>query len=131
MVVGPDASRRPPEEPVVRLFSYGTLRQSAVQMAVFGHALESRPDALPGYELALVKITDPEVIRLSGSDAHPILRRAHDPSSRVEGDALLVTSADVVAADAYEVADYTRVIVRLESGERAYAYLATSDVDGA
>ena len=62
------------------LFSYGTLRQRDVQIATFGHELDGRPDAIVGYELDWVTITDAHVIAASGSDRHPILR----PTTRAD-----------------------------------------------
>ncbi|MFI0741396.1 hypothetical protein ACH4PU_25450 [Streptomyces sp. NPDC021100] len=67
------------EQPTVRLFSYGTPRQAEVQRSLFGRELTGVPDALPGYRLATVEITDPHVVVLSGSAHHPILRPAGDP----------------------------------------------------
>src|SRR5262249_2435417 len=50
------------------LFSYGTLRQPEVQRATFGREIDGSPDAIVGYELDHVTITDPHVIATSGSD---------------------------------------------------------------
>ncbi len=50
------------------LFSYGTLRQREVQLATFGRELEGYVDAVIGYELHHLTITDPQVIATSGSD---------------------------------------------------------------
>lgn len=55
------------------LFSYGTLRDPAVQRANFGRVLAGREDRLPGYAQRLVGITDPEVVRVSGQTHHPIV----------------------------------------------------------
>jgi hypothetical protein len=104
------------------LFSYGTLRDPAVQAALFGRQLQAIDDALVGFCVDQVRITDVKVIRTSGSDVHPILRRGA-VSDRVAGAALRVTPADLAAADRYEVADYRRVPVVLASGRPAYAYL--------
>jgi hypothetical protein len=48
------------------LFSYGTLRDPAVQRANFGREPAGREDRLPGYAQRLVEIGDPEVVRVSG-----------------------------------------------------------------
>ena len=48
-----------------RLFSYGTLQQEAVQLANFGRILQGSPDAVTGYRLASVKISDPDVVTVS------------------------------------------------------------------
>ena len=115
------------DEPIAYLFSYGTLRQREVQVSVFGRELEMAPDALPGFELGMVRILDPKVIATSGSDEHPILRRSGDPEARIDGAALAVSPADLVSADAYEVDDYRRVAVELASGRRAYVYVARDE----
>jgi gamma-glutamylcyclotransferase (GGCT)/AIG2-like uncharacterized protein YtfP len=111
----------------ILLFSYGTLRQEAVQLATFGRRLEGREDALPGYRLSPVRITDPHVIAVSGADTHTIARPSGDPEDRVQGMVYEITAEELEAADRYEVGDYERVRVRLESGAEAYLYVAGSD----
>jgi len=108
-----------------RLFSYGTLRQANVQTELFGGPVPTIDDALPGWRLDWVQITDPAVIATSDSDRHPILR----PGPSVLGDAvtgafLELDDAQLARADAYEVADYVRVQVTLASGLRAWVYVA-------
>lgn len=44
------------------------------------------------------------------------------PCDLVPGQVLRLTAADLTAADAYEVDDYTRVKVRLASGTDAWVY---------
>ena len=106
-----------------RLFSYGTLRQSEVQQALFGRAVPTTPDALPGFRLEWVRITDPSVVATSGSDRHPIIRRGA-PRDSVPGACLELSDAELAAADAYEVDDYARASVVLASGVEAWVYLA-------
>jgi gamma-glutamylcyclotransferase (GGCT)/AIG2-like uncharacterized protein YtfP len=105
------------------LFSYGTLQQREVQLERFGRELRGATDGLPGYRTTLIKITDPEVIRASGTDRHPLVVPSADPGDVVEGSVLALTSAELAAADDYEVDDYVRVEVTLTSGTRAWAYL--------
>lgn len=107
----------------VSLFSYGTLQQAEVQIASFGRLLEGADDALPGYRQAMVEITDPEVIRKSGKAFHPIVMRSDSPNDEVQGKVFEITLAELAAADAYEVSDYTRVFVRLKSGLDAWVYV--------
>jgi gamma-glutamylcyclotransferase (GGCT)/AIG2-like uncharacterized protein YtfP len=104
------------------LFSYGTLRQPEVQLATFGRELEGRPDAIVGYDLDYVTITDPHVIATSGSDRHPILKPG-TPAAAVEGTVFVVSDAELEAADAYEVDDYVRIAVPLRSGQTAWVYV--------
>ena len=106
-----------------RLFSYGTLQLREVQLAQFGRILQGRPDALPGYQLTMIAITDPEVIATSGTDRHPLVAPSGNPGDRVEGVVFAMTEAELAAADAYEVDDYARVQVTLGSGTTAWVYL--------
>jgi SAM-dependent methyltransferase len=112
---------RKPE--TVVLFSYGTLRQPEVQRATFGRLLEGTPDSITGYELATLTITDPAVVATSGSDQHPVLRRSSRPGAAVPGTAFRISADELLAADGYEVDDYTRVRVTLESGGTAWVYV--------
>ncbi len=105
------------------LFSYGTLRELQVQMALFGRALEGRADVLPGYALSPLEITDPDVIVTSGSAWHTIARQTGNPVDTVAGTLFSITPAELAAADAYEVKDCQRVSVRLGSGIEAFVYV--------
>ena len=109
-----------------RLFSYGTLRQPEVQLALFGRPVPTVDDALPGFRLEWLAITDPAVIATSGSDRHPILRRG-TPADSVSGAYLELDDTDLAAADDYEVDDYRRVGVTLASGVSAEVYIAADD----
>jgi hypothetical protein len=108
----------------VRLFSYGTLQQPALQKALFGRELTGRPDRLPGYRQTMLAITDPDVIAASGSAEHPIARWTGAADDHIDGTALDLTDEELAAADAYEVDDYTRALVRLASGDPAWVYAA-------
>lgn len=105
------------------LFSYGTLRDPAVQKANFGRELSGREDRIVGFRLDQVEITDPHVLAVSGQTHHPILRATGDPADGVNGTALEVTDADLLRADDYEVDDYHRVQAALASGESAWVYI--------
>ena len=107
----------------MHLFSYGTLQLPAVQVAIFGRALPGAPDAIVGYLRRELRISDPAVIATSGADVHPILVPSDDPAAEVPGTVFRLTPQELAAADAYEVADYTRVEVPLRSGLRAWVYV--------
>ncbi|MGB3303028.1 gamma-glutamylcyclotransferase family protein [Gordonia sp. (in: high G+C Gram-positive bacteria)] len=111
------------------LFSYGTLMDPAVQDGVFGRPMPTTPDALPGFRIDKLTITDPEVIALSGIKTHLILRPDPDALA-VPGARLQLDDAGLAAADDYEVDDYRRVEVTLASGLRAWVYLAADDAIG-
>ncbi|MBN8938971.1 MAG: gamma-glutamylcyclotransferase [Rhizobiales bacterium] len=110
-------------ERTVRLFSYGTLQQEGVQLSSFGRLLTGADDAMPGYRQSMIEITDPDVIAKSGTNFHPIVMASDDPQDAVAGKVFEISEAELAAADAYEVADYKRVAVRLKSGVEAWVYI--------
>jgi hypothetical protein len=107
----------------VPLFSYGTLQLPQVQLGNYGRLLEGSADALCGYRLVSLSISDPEVIRLSGKSVHRIARATGDPSDRIEGKLFQLAEAELAATDSYEVDAYMRVEARLESGRMAFVYV--------
>jgi gamma-glutamylcyclotransferase (GGCT)/AIG2-like uncharacterized protein YtfP len=107
----------------VRLFAYGTLQQREVQLATYGRELAGTADALTGYQLEPLHITDPQVVRLSGKAVHKIARATGDPADRIPGMLFELSEAELAATDRYEVDAYARVEVTLESGARAFAYV--------
>lgn len=110
----------------MRLFSYGTLRDSAVQMANFGRLLSGRADSLPGYTLLPIAIRDPAVVALSGKSQHMIAKRSN-VGDEVFGVVFAITAEELAAADSYEVAEYTRVLVTLKSGVQSWVYVGARD----
>jgi len=110
------------DDPDALLFSYGTLRQAEVQLSTFGRLLVGREDAVLGYQLDWITVTDPEVIGASGTDRHPMLSVSSEPGASVEGMVFRITAAELAAADEYEVDDYARIRVPLRSGEQAWVY---------
>ena len=105
------------------LFSYGTLQLESVQISLFGRRLTGHKDAILGYRKDMLAITDPDVIAKSGEKFHPILVASGNPADKVSGMVFEITAAELEAADQYEVADYKRVEVLLESGKRAWVYI--------
>lgn len=111
------------EPEVIHLFSYGTLRQPEVQQSSFGRLLGGTDDALPGYRLGELEITDPDVLRTSGKQFHPIAEQSDDPADAIVGMVFEISQEELWAADAYEVSDYTRARARLASGVEAFVYV--------
>lgn len=105
------------------LFSYGTLQQPDVQRATFGRELTGERDAIVGYDVEHVTITDQHVIATSGSNRHPILRPTDRVGAHVEGTVFAISEAELAAADDYEVDDYRRIAVPLRSGATAWVYV--------
>jgi hypothetical protein len=112
---------------MVRLFSYGTLRYKDVQLSTFGRELKGSADAIAGFTLARLEITDPAVIAASGETHHLIMRRSADPADTVDGVVFEITPAELAAADAYEVDDYVRIEIRSRSGLMTFVYVAADE----
>jgi hypothetical protein len=115
-----------PAQDLVLLFSYGTLRDTAVQMANFGRLLAGCADALPGYSIVPIEIRDPAVVALSGKAQHMIAVRGN-AGDEVSGVVFEITAEELAAADRYEVADYMRVLATLKSGVKSWVYVAARD----
>lgn len=112
--------------PGTRLFSYGTLRDPAVQLATFGRHLPGSDDTLPGYRINVLDITDTTVLDTSGLGQHPIATATGNRIDAVHGTVLRLTADELAAADSYEVDAYQRLPVVLGSGTCAWAYVARS-----
>jgi gamma-glutamylcyclotransferase (GGCT)/AIG2-like uncharacterized protein YtfP len=105
------------------LFSYGTLQKEQVQLETFGRILKGQKDALVGYELRMLEITDPEVLRKSEEKYHPIIHFSGEEEKKVEGVLFEITDQELAQADEYEVDDYKRIEVSFKSGEIGFVYV--------
>jgi len=104
------------------LFSYGTLRQEAVQLSTFGRRLHGQPDELVGFEQGVLTVEDPEFVAKSGRRDHAVVRYDGRSGSRVAGAVFEVTDAELARADRYEPPGYRRVAAPLASGRLAWVY---------
>ena len=106
------------------LFSYGTLQDAAVQLAVFGRKLAGQPDTLLGYRQTDLEIMDPDVVSASGAKYYRNVQFTGGDSDSVVGTVFTVTREELDKADIYESdADYKRITVRLKSGTEAWVYI--------
>jgi hypothetical protein len=113
----------------VALFSYGTLQLPEVQCSTYGHELSGSPDALLGYRLEPLAISDPDIIRISGKAVHTIARATGDSSGRISGVVFELSEEELAATDAYEADAYGRVEETLESGRTAWVYVGPPSDD--
>ena len=114
------------------LFSYGTLQQEEVQLSTFGRRLQGQRDELPGFEPALAKIEDSDVVIKSGKSHHANVKFNGRSDSSVSGTVFAITDAELDAADQYEkLAAYKRVAARLASGKQAWMYVDARSATGA
>lgn len=106
------------------LFSYGTLQEENVQLSTFGRRLNGQRDELPGFEPALVRIEDPQVVTALGRTHHANVRFNGNDDSRVPGMVFEITDAELASVDEYEVGFfYKRVAARLASGRQVWVYV--------
>ncbi len=104
------------------LFSYGTLQLEKVQIASFGRILKGSADKLYGYKLVSVEITDENVLQQSEQKFHPMAIPAGS-DEYINGVVFEITRAELLQADQYEVDDYKRISVLLNSGIQAWIYI--------
>lgn len=105
------------------LFSYGTLQKEQVQLETFGRILRGETDILIGYQLKMLEITDPEVLRKSNQKYHPILEFSGNADDEVEGVLFEVSGEEILYADEYEVDDYKRIETVFKSGKKGFIYV--------
>ncbi|HEV8427457.1 MAG TPA: gamma-glutamylcyclotransferase family protein [Pyrinomonadaceae bacterium] len=111
------------EQLTENLFSYGTLQSEEVQMATFGRKLEGKRDALTGFRLVMITITDQDFVVKSGTADHRNLQYTGNSSDSVEGTVLKLTRQELEQADAYEPQGYRRVRAQLKSGGDAWVFV--------
>ena len=108
------------------LFSYGTLQQEEVQLSTFGRLLQGERDELPGFELSLVRIENPQVVAPSGQTHYANVTVNGRNDCRVRGTVFEISDAELAAADRYEApAAYQRIAATLASGKQAWVYVHT------
>ncbi len=99
------------------LFAYGTLLDAAVQQRLFGRQLDGIADALIGVVRTTLSVTDGDT-----RGSWPDLASTGRAGDVVLGQVLSLSDAELAAADAYETTAYTRAVVTLVSGTRAWVY---------
>lgn len=108
------------------LFSYGTLQKENVQMDLFGRRLKGTPDALQGFKIEMIEITDESFLSKGEEKFQQTLVRSNNKEDRVKGTALELTSEELEITDKYEPVNYKRIKVLLQSGKEAWIYLANA-----
>ena len=109
----------------IQLFSYGTLQDEAVQLSTFGRHLKGVSDSLSGYRQTRIPIKDQPGV----SDDQYYLNAQHTgrETDRVSGIRFEVTQQELEQADLYEAtADYKRIVVKLDSGTKAWVYVSVA-----
>ncbi len=105
------------------LFSYGTLQLKKVQIASFGRELIGTKEVLKGFKITQLKITDHDVLVVSGKEYHPVAIRSTNEKDQIVGTLYEISEKELLEADAYEVSDYKRIDVDFESGRKGWVYI--------
>ena len=92
-------------------------------MELFGRTLTGTKDVVSGYKISTIEIKDESVVSKSEQTLH-LIAVASTPRDKIDGTVLELTSEELETADAYETDDYKRIEVTLESGKRAWIYVA-------
>ncbi len=108
---------------MAKLFSYGTLQLEKVQQGTFGRILIGNKDKLKKYTISYIKITNPKVIELSGTEIHPIIKYTGSTTDFVKGTLFDITDEELTRADDYEVNEYKRTELTFDSGIKGFIYL--------
>jgi len=95
-----------------KLFSYGSLRDPAIQEKLFARQLSGTEDVLLDYEKGVLEIEGKRF-----NVANP------KAGSTIEGMVYDLTPAELERADRYEGGRYKRIKVVLKSGVEAWLYL--------
>jgi len=106
------------------LFSYGTLQLEKVQIESFGRVLKGEKDSLSSYKLTSLEIKDEKVLAQSQQKFHPIATPSTNVKDKVEGVVFEISKEELLKADSYEVEDYKRIAVDLDSGKKAWIYVS-------
>ena len=104
------------------LFSYGTLQKEKVQLELFGRLLNGAKDILGGYKLSPVEIKDASFLA-KGEDKYQ-LTLVPSKGDAIEGMVFEISAEELLLADKYEPENYKRIKVALESGKKAWIYVA-------
>jgi hypothetical protein len=107
------------------LFSYGTLQKEKVQQDLFGRILAGSADVLRGYKISTIEITDEKFLSKGEGKFQKTLIISGDKNDIINGIALEVNGEELLITDKYEPKNYKRTEVMLESGKKAWIYVAT------
>ena len=73
---------------------------------------------------SIVSFPPSRVPTISGKAVHMIAVATGDASDRIEGMVFRLSDAELESTDSYETNAYVRIEARLESGRRAWVYVA-------
>ncbi len=96
------------------LFTYGTLLEKEVQLGVFSRVLGGVEDTLISHKVSQLKV----------ADIYPTIEFTGNKEDIIYGVVYALTQDELIKADAYEGEAYERTQIVLESGKKAWVYMA-------
>ena len=96
------------------LFTYGTLQNSKMQLALFKRLLKGQPDQLKGFKQESI---------ILGNNRYPILIKSNDPKNTITGICYALNEKEIKICDEYEGSSYQKIKVTLESKKEAWVYI--------
>lgn len=106
------------------LFSYGTLQNESVQRNLFGRVLRGTKDVVKGYKSVSIEIKDKAFLARGEQPHQQTAVASGKESDEIEGTAFEITNEELAVVDDYEPDGYTRIKVKLQSGNEAWLYVA-------
>ncbi len=94
-------------------------------MKLFGRIFQSLTDTLKGFKTTAVEIMDESFLSKGEEKFQQTLIASADNNDTVKGTVLELTTEELTLADKYEPDNYKRIRVTLESGKKAWVYIAT------
>lgn len=94
-------------------------------MKLFGRIFQSLTDTLKGFKTTTIEIRDESFLSTGEEKLQQTLIASTDNNDIVKGTVLELTTEELTLADKYEPDNYKRIRVTLESGKKAWVYIAT------
>ncbi|MFX0555662.1 DUF4286 family protein [Maribacter sp. CXY002] len=96
------------------LFTYGTLLEKEVQVGVFSRVLGGIADTLFSHKISQMKV----------ADIYPTIEFTGKNEDMINGVVYTLTHDELMKADEYEGEAYERTKIVLDSGKKAWVYMA-------
>src|SRR5690242_11056861 len=107
------------------LFSYGTLQEEKIQLELFGRILKGFDDILQGYKTEEIEITDEIFLARGEGKFQKTLINTGNKNDIAKGMVFEINNEEMLLCDKYEPDSYKRIKVILESGIKAWTYVAS------
>lgn len=97
------------------LFTYGTLQNKDIQLSLFKRILTGNNTSLLGYQTGSIVL---------GNTTYPILTPSNNKKLPIQGTCYQINDQELLICDEYEGEEYKRILVTLESKQKAWVYVS-------